>query len=346
MSENGVARGPALRAEASPALFHVLRDRYGLRNYDGARDLGGSSNLNLLIANCRRRYVVRVYRPWITAARVADMQLVRGRLAHGGVPCVQPVGTLDGESWTAVEGRLVEVEPYVEHDAKMDSWVRLEAGLPTLGRIHTLLRGLDVSEDGRNAPAANHIEPQNVLPGTLRGIRRIRQWEDASPSEAQLAAASEELAQLVDRAQRGDEVLPRQLVHGDYWDNNVLFHDGRLVLVTDLDFMGVRARVEDLALTLYYTNSTFSDAPTSDRRIRQLRALVDAYDSGLADPLTSVERAALPLALARTPLCFIAMIASVDSEVGARRLALEMAPDIAWALSIVRNLEWWQSAFA
>lgn len=345
MSGEQVARGPALRGAASPRLFDALCDRYGIRGNVGAKDLGGSSNLNLLLTDGRHSYVVRVYRPWITAARLADMQLVRQQLHRGGLPCSQPLHTLDGESWILLDDRLVEVEPYVEHDAKMDSWERLEAGLPLLGRIHTLLRPLEVSEDGRNAPAANHIAPQDVLAGTLCGTRRIRQW-DASPTEIQLAAASEELARLVDRVEQGVEGLPRQLVHGDYWDNNVLFSDGRVVHVADLDFMGERARVDDLALTLYYTNSTFSDDSVSDDRVRRLRTLVDAYDGGLDEPLTSSERAALPLALARTPLCFIAMIASVDSEVGARRLAAEMTRDISWALAIVRDLGRWQSAFA
>src|SRR5438270_701010 len=83
-----------------------------------------------------------------------------------------------------------------------------EAGLPLLGRIHMLLRPLHVSEAGRKPPAANHIEPRDVLTGTLRGTRRIREW-GASPAEVELAAASEELARLVDRAERGIERLPR-----------------------------------------------------------------------------------------------------------------------------------------
>ncbi len=194
-------------------------------------------------------------------------------------------------------------------------------------------------------PQAIRIEPHDVLPGTLRGTRCLRQW-DASPAEIQLAAAAEELARLVDRAERGVAPLPRQLVHGDFWDNNVLFHAGHVVLVTDFDFMGERARIDDLALTLYYTNSTFADDQTSDQRIHQLRTLVDVYEGGLDEPLTRAECAALPLALARTPLCFIAMIAVVDSEAGAHRLAAEMSPDIAWALVIVRELDRWQAAFA
>src|SRR4051794_4787392 len=93
-----VARGPELRGAASPDLFDVLHDRYGIGGGEGAKatDLGGSSNLNLLLSDTdddggQHRYVVRVYRPWVTTARLADMQLVRRRLAAGGVPCAQPV---------------------------------------------------------------------------------------------------------------------------------------------------------------------------------------------------------------------------------------------------------------
>lgn len=345
MDRKEVARGPASRGEASTSLFDAIGDRYGVGRDGGAKDLGGSSNLNLLLADGRGRYVARVYRPWVTAARLASLQRVRRHLASVGVPCAQPIRTRDGESWILVGDRLVEVEPYVEHDAKMDSWERLEAGLPLLGRIHTLLRPLELGKDGREAPAANHIEPRDVLPGTLRGTRRIRQWKP-SPAELDLAAAAEELARLVDRAERGVAGLARQLVHGDYWDNNVLFRDGHIVLVGDLDFMGERARIDDLALTLYYTNSTFSADPASADRIRRLRLLIDAYDGGLDEPLTGSERDALPLALARTPLCFIAMIPSIDSESGARQLAAEMTGDISWALSIIRDLGRWQSEFA
>jgi Ser/Thr protein kinase RdoA (MazF antagonist) len=45
-----------------------------------------------------------------------------------------------------------------------------------------------------------------------------------------------------------------QLVHGDFWDNNVYFRSEKLVAVTDLDFMGKRPRIDDLALTHYFTD--------------------------------------------------------------------------------------------
>lgn len=323
----------------------MLRTHYGIEGRPDTTDLGGSSNLNLLVADTDERYVVRVYRPWVTPARLAAIQLARKILNHGGVPCPQPIPTLDGLGWTNVDGRLVEVERYVEHDAHMDSWERLAIGLPLLGRVHAALQPLVVSADGRRAPAANTVAATEALAWTLRGTHRLRAW-NPSPGESRLAAAAEELAELVDAAERKAGPLPRQLVHGDFWDNNVLFRAGRPVLVTDLDFMGERPRIDDLALTLYYTNSTFGDDQVSDERIRQLRRLIDAYDSGLSERLTTTERSALSLALARAPLCFIGMVADTDTELEGRRLAAAMMADVSWALTIARAPGRWQEAFA
>ncbi|MDQ3513512.1 MAG: phosphotransferase [Chloroflexota bacterium] len=342
-----VPRGPALRARANPRLLDVLRERYGIgiASQPDVKDLGGSSNLNLLVTDADGRYVVRVYRPWVTTARLADIQRARETLDEGGVSSPRPIRTLGGMSWTSVDGRLVEIERYVEHDATMDSWERLALGLPLLGRVHSLLRPLRSSADGKRAPAANTIAAPAALAWTLAGTRRIRDW-GPSPTESRLVAAAEDLARLVDAAERHVGSLPRQLVHGDFWDNNVFFRAGQPVLVTDLDFMGERPRIDDLALTLYYTNSTFTDDQVSDERVHRLRGLVDAYDSGLDEGLTAVERRALPLALARAPLCFIGMVAATDTEAKGRRLAAEMAEDVSWALDIARAPRRWQDAFA
>jgi Ser/Thr protein kinase RdoA (MazF antagonist) len=336
-----------LRATPSPQLFELLRERYGLDRTAEARDLGGSSNLNLLIAAGGSRCVARVYRPHVSPSRLDAIQRVRRELARGGVPCASMAPSREGEPWTMIDGRLVEVEGFVEHDGDMDSWERLELGLPWLGRLHSLLRAVNVGPEGKTPLFANHVEPFAALDWTLRGTQRIRSW-GASAGELRLAEAAEALAQRVADAER-DVVssVPRQLVHGDFWDNNVCFREGRVVLVTDFDFMGERARIDDLALTLYFTNSTFSEDPVSDDRIHRLRRLVDAYDQGLEDPLTRMERAALPLAIARQPLWAVGRwLALLDDEERARRLAAELSWDVEWALQIMRDIGRWQAAFA
>ena len=84
-----------------------------------------------------------------------------------------------------------------------------------------------------------------------------------------------------------------------------------------------------------------------DDRIARLRRLVEAYDSGLDDPLTPDERAALPLSLARQPLWWVGRwLALLDDEARARRGLPDMAADVEWALQVARDAERWQAAFA
>jgi Ser/Thr protein kinase RdoA (MazF antagonist) len=332
-----------LRARPSVEISRVLHQRYGL-DAAGATDLGGSSNLNVLIDG---KWVARVYRPHVSAARLADINRVRAAIASGDVPSAGVIPTDEGELSTMVGDRLVEVERYVASDGRMNSWERLEDGLPALGRIHSLLASVAVGPEGKAPLFVNHVEADEAVEWTARGVERIRGWGPTA-EERRLADLSEELAELVWTAERHAVVdTPRQIVHGDFWDNNVLFRGGRMVLVTDFDFMGERPRIDDLALTLYYTNSTFADDPLSDDRMRLLRRLVDAYDSGLDASLTAKEREALPLAIARQPLWAVGKwVALLDDEEAARGLAAEMTIDVMWALALVRDRQRWQAAFA
>jgi Phosphotransferase enzyme family len=135
-----------------------------LGGFAEAVDLGGSSSLNLLVGDVGRRYVVRVHPPHVTPERLGAIHQARRALLAGGVPCAQPVPTRQGTAWARFEGRLVEVEVevYADHDAVMDSWPRLEAGMALLAPVHNLLRPLEVGEDGRRPRFANHLEPADV----------------------------------------------------------------------------------------------------------------------------------------------------------------------------------------
>jgi len=237
------------------------------------------------------------------------------------------------------------MEEYVESDACMDSWDRLAVGLPLLGRTHSLLKQIEVSWAGKHPPIANHLAPEEALTWTMRAVRRLKQWGPTA-EEARFASAAFDLAHRLRLTERELlNYLPHQLVHGDFWDNNVLFRNGKIVLMTDLDFMGERARIDDVALTLYYTNSTFSEDPLSDERIQRMRFLVDAYASGLDEPLTAVERLALPLAIARTPLFLMRYIALMETKEPAVKPIAETLPDLEWALHLLADFAHWQQKF-
>jgi homoserine kinase type II len=170
----------------------------------------------------------------------------------------------------------------------------------------------------------------------------------SSSDEERVASLSEELAHALRDA--GDETsseLPRQLLHGDFWDNNVKFRNGSLMAVLDLDFMEEGARIDDLALVLYYANSgsTLASLRSPVGRMQALRELVDAYDSGLGRHLSQEERVALPLVLARTPLKYARHLLLRASAAEQLAVAMAEAPELVWALAIAKHPGPWRAAF-
>jgi len=330
------------RAVVSRELWEVLVSRWAIPLQQG-RDLGGSLNLNLLVSRGDDQLVVRVHRPSVRPARLQDIQAVRDRLDSAGVPCAALIPARDGARWSQVAGRLFEVERFVPHDGRMNTPQRLASGLPILGRIHALLADLAVSPAGRTIEFGNYIEPGRVLAGTRAGTARIRHWQP-TPYERQMASQAERLAELVASGEAGLAAgPPRQLVHGDFWDDNVFFRGETPVFVADFSFMAERARIDDLALTLYYADTEFGLTRTSDR-IAALQPLVRAYASGLDHPLTGPERAALPWAIARQPLWGIGVWAALlDDQDTAKAHARATFPAIQRALQLVTDIDSWQT---
>src|SRR6266496_4802871 len=180
-----------------------------------------------------------------------------------------------------------------------------------------------------------------------RGFASQTGWAQSS-AEERVAKLSEELANaLLSAGEEATREFPRQLLHGDFWDNNVKFRDGSVVAVLDLDFMEEGARIDDIALVLYYANSGSTLASLGDpaERMQALRGLVDAYDSGLERHLSEEERSALPLVLARTPLKYARHLLLRGSAAAQRAVALAEAPDLEWALSIAKLPGPWRDAF-
>jgi homoserine kinase type II len=315
---------------------------WGVRPAAAAPDLGGSSNLNLLVTDGRSQRVARVYRPFVTGQRVAILQTVRRHLARHGVPCAGPIPTLSGRGWATFQGRAVEVEPYVLAPAAMHTLSRVRTGLAVLGRIHALLQAFPSGSAAATPRFANYVAATGLVQAVAAGTRRIRAWRP-TPAEARLADLADELAAtLAGREQDHPGPLGRQLVHGDLWDNNVRLRHRRVALVTDFDFLGERPRTDDLALTLYYTSVDISDIT---RDPAQLTGLVAAYETGLGTRLSPHERAAIPLAIARQPLWSIAVwVALLDNQDTARRHLAATEAELNWALQMTSRIAQVQDA--
>jgi Ser/Thr protein kinase RdoA (MazF antagonist) len=102
-----------VRPIKSPELIDAVVRAYDLTLNSDPIDLGGSSNLNLLLPGSDRGDVARIYRAWVTPRRLEGIQSVRAALRAAGLPFTQIRPSADGRTFISFAHWLVEVEPFV-----------------------------------------------------------------------------------------------------------------------------------------------------------------------------------------------------------------------------------------
>jgi Ser/Thr protein kinase RdoA (MazF antagonist) len=191
----------------------------------------------------------------VTPARLDAIQSVRALLARRGLPFIEPLQAKSGSRWIEVGGHLAEVERHVEGE-DMDRSHTLMIGMTVLARVHSELGRSSLGPAANIAPTANHVDARVARLATARAAAIIKSWA-RSEADAAVARSAELLAEELWRAEAPFvDRVGRQLVHGDFWDNNVKFSGDDVAGILDLDFMGERPRIDDLALTLYYAHAS------------------------------------------------------------------------------------------
>ena len=330
-----------LKPTITPAVIHAVQRTWDLE-LDRAVALGGSTGLNLLVDARHGRVVVRLHRAHVTGARVHALQVAREAAALGGVPTARTILGRHGERHVCADPWVIEVEEFIDSDAKMDALPRIREAMPLLARLHAALERADLPDAADDLSFGNYLDAADIATKKSAGVQRIRGLHASLHPIADMAdAVAAELA----ATPTSTDPLADQWCHGDYWDDNVLFRNGHIVLVADFGYMNRRPRIDDLALTLYFTLWEL-DATGYPNPAAELAALVDAYDRGAQRPLADNERSALPLALARQSLWSIGVWA-VELDDDAMVIAHLQGQDAALtrALDILEHIDQWQTAF-
>jgi homoserine kinase type II len=328
-----------------PLLVAEIAKLFDLGQVLGWRDLGGSRSTNLLVETAARGILVaRVHRRSTAWERLGGEQAARQVLALAGVPTVVPLADRAGATVQRLgSGHLVEVERYVPSTAKMNTPELMLLGFTQLARVHDVLRSAALPAEAHQARSANHIGASEAAEATRRGADRIRQWADQD-----LGWFADAVSLHVDEVATAEWDYQReqlvQVVHGDFWDNNVLFRRSQVAAVLDFGFMAERARVDDLALPFWFhLLEPGHQLPTLDD-VALLRHLVRTYDQASEAPLSEAERASLPLAIARQPAWSVGGWVVRLGEADAVRHAYNASAELPVALSVMRHLHTWQHA--
>lgn len=334
-----------VRVPLTRAIEEELSEITGLPDLTGWQDLGGdwSTNIAARRQGQSEMLVFRIHQRFVSKDRLMAEQHTRRVLASAGLPTVSSLPVFQGSTTARLRsGNLVEVEPFVGSDAKMDSPGRLIAGFATLGALHDALRSVSLPTAAHSVTYANHLDAHLVEERTRAGAEKIMSWRipELATFADRLPAHITTVLDCGADLRSGHQV---QVVHGDFWDNNVLFVNGEVAAVLDFGFMAERPRIDDLALAIWFY--LLGRVPSDPAAIDVVVAMVDAYDQATSRPLTTAERLSLPLVLARQPAWMIGRWVLLDEdEARAQAHARRAAREFSVAVEILDRLQDWQQA--
>lgn len=335
-----------VRVPLTEALTEEIAAYTGLL-LTGWRDLGGSWSTNLAAVQVDRpeRLVFRVHQRFVTRERLLAEQHTRCSLAASGMPTVGVLPIFRGSTIARlVGGNLVEAEPLIASDANMDTPDKLLAGFAVLGALHDSLRAASLPAAAYSVIHANHLDGDVAGERTRAGVARIGSW--GLPALTRFAEQIDaHVTEVRDQEIRFLAGQHRQVVHGDFWDNNVLFSGGNVTAVLDFGFMAERLRIDDLALPIWF--HLLGSRMPAGSAMEFVASLLDAYDRGSSQPLTPDERLSLPLVIARQPAWLVGRwVAFDEDEARARHHAVRAADDFSTAADVLANLQQWQRALS
>jgi homoserine kinase type II len=248
-----------------------LAESYGLVLAEIEALRAGSVNSNFRLLDTRgQQFFLRIYEEQdrVGAAREVDLL---GRLGAAGVPSARPVCGEDGEWLRAYAGKPVALFEWVAGTIVCQKQVTPEHA----ARIGSALAAVHGIEAGSLAEGRFRIEDLE---------RRLDFIEANAEADLALAARSIRKRLLAAVAERSP-ALPRGLVHGDLFRDNVLWREGEVCALLDFESASQGAFVYDLAVTLM----AWCYGERFDPKL--VEAMVSGYER--VRPLSAEERSGL-----------------------------------------------------
>jgi len=230
-----------------------------LSSFTGIRN--GSVNTHYLIETKRGRYFAKIDEVKSELEVKQELDLLF-HLRKQGFPCVQPLKSKTGRYYLEFEGKCLTVSRYVdgvELPVESLSGAHLAAVGHALANLHLIGRSFKKGIDNRfgfNRIAAIYREARRQLPSHLKNIIRV---------------LDDEFSYLENYL---DNNLPKGIIHGDLFSDNLKFKGNRLVGVIDFEAACRGKLIYDLATAvnaLCFVRDRY--------KIERCEALISGYES-------------------------------------------------------------------
>jgi homoserine kinase type II len=228
-------------------------------SYSGIKN--GSVNTHYLIETKRGRYFAKIDEVKSELEVKQELDLLF-HLKKQGLQCLQPLKSKTGRHYLEVQGKCVTISRYldgVELPVESLNATHLETLGHALANLHLIGRSYKKGIDNRfgfNRIAAIYREVRRQLPSHLKNIVRV---------------IDDEFSYLENYL---DNNLPKGIIHGDLFPDNVKFKGNRLVGIMDFEAACRGKLIYDLA-TAVNALCFFDDRYQIDR----FEPLISGYES-------------------------------------------------------------------
>ena len=239
-----------------------IAEEFGLGDLVSSTGIrNGSINTHYLLETKKGRFFVKIdeIKSEIETKQEIDLILF---LKRHGFPCLQPLRSKKGKYYHETQSKQLSVSKYLDGmdlSAEALTLSQLEILGHTLADLHLIGRGYKKGIDNRfSFPkiAMTYREFRKDLPTHLRNIIRVMD-DEVSYLENYL-----------------DNNLPKGLIHGDFFPDNVKFKGSRLVGIVDFDAACRGKLIYDLATAV--NALCFVDGRY---RIDRFEALIAGYEN-------------------------------------------------------------------
>lgn len=227
----------------------------------------------LTVQTSAGRFLIKTYK---RDARVLDALRFQHRLSEHlrthGVPVARIQRAKSGKGIVEMDSWALELQEFIDGEPMLVNTPTLSAASQALGRFHQVCR--DVPRPPRDAVIWRFSEvPRDPF---NKFFAMAKEQGDAAAMEAccnRIAVFLHEAAKKLDREAR--DCFETGLIHGDYHGGNLLFNNGRLVAVIDLEFAGDGCFLEDLAYAM--SNLCIRTSNNPERLTTRTNILLDNY---------------------------------------------------------------------
>jgi homoserine kinase type II len=265
---------PVSTAEAAALLAHHTLG--AVENLEGIAQ--GIENTNYFLTTTTGEYVLTVFEK-IPRADLPFYLGLMDHLAQHGFRCPQPIVRDDGGFLHEVKGKPACIV------TRLPGAPRMHPGDAECAKVGALLASLHVTALDYDAGLANW---------------RGQAWRESFAGTL-ATRVSREAAALIESENRyqaihDDTVLPKGVIHGDLFRDNILWDDAGAGGVIDFYFACDDALLYDIAITV----NDWCVTPDATLDHARAHALLSGYDA--LRPLTDLERELWPVMLRRAAL--------------------------------------------